>query len=117
MQTSHQAAHKGSPGWVGRWACVKHVATYTATLAVAVAAVAWWLGLDLGPGWVVAGLVVSAVTHYWADRRTTLARLADRLGLGGFYKAGTGLASGAAHLGQAWHWVWLGVAALVTTGH
>ena len=117
VQTSHQAAHKGSPGWAGRWACAKHVATYTATLAVPQAGVAWWQGQAQRPRRVAAGLAVSAVTHYWADRRTTLARLAERFGLGGFYRAGTGLASGAAHLDQAWHWVWLGVAALVTTGH
>lgn len=117
VQTSNQAAGKGLAGWGGRWACAKHVATYTATLALALAAVAWWLRLPVSPVWMLAGLTVSAVSHYWADRRTTLAWLADRLGLGGFYRAGTGLASGAAHLDQSWHWLWLGIAALVTVGH
>ncbi|MFE6925918.1 transcriptional regulator [Nocardia sp. NPDC057663] len=117
VQTSHQAAGKGAPGWHGRWECAKHVATYTLTLALCLAAVAWWLHLPIDLGWAAGGLAVSAVTHYWADRRTTLAALSDRLGLGGFYRAGTGLASGAAHLDQSWHWLWLGVAALVTTGH
>jgi hypothetical protein len=27
VQTDHQAGHKGLPGWAGRWACGKHVAT------------------------------------------------------------------------------------------
>jgi hypothetical protein len=79
--------------------------------------VAWWLRLPVSPAWAAAGLTVSAVSHYWADRRTTLEQLAGRLGLRGFYRAGTGLGSGAAHLDQSFHWLWLGIAALVTAGH
>jgi hypothetical protein len=71
----------------------------------------------------VAGQLVSAVTHYWADRRTTLARLADALGKGGYYRLGAprpgrddnlSLGTGAYALDQSWHWLWLGVAATVT---
>lgn len=89
VQTSHQAAHKGRPGWAGRAACAAHVASYTLCTTLAVCAV--WVLLDLPltlPG-VLCGQLVSAVTHYWADRRTTLAALAARLGLGGFYRLGT----------------------------
>lgn len=35
IQTQHQADCKGQPGWAGRWACLAHVATYTATAVVA----------------------------------------------------------------------------------
>lgn len=109
VQTSHQAGAKGQPGWPGRWACAAHVATYT------------------------------AVTHYWADRRFTLARLCDRLGKGEFYNLGKPrdrtvtagfvsieggmartpidiptLGTGAYALDQSWHWAWLGAAAFVT---
>src|SRR5690606_24071485 len=88
VQTSHQAAHKGKPGWKGRLACAAHVASYTLCTTLAVLGV--WLALDLPVtlGGVLLGQAVSAVTHYWADRRTTLATLAERLRLGGFYGLG-----------------------------
>lgn len=88
-QTSHQAGHKGRPGWEGRAACAAHVASYTLTTTLAVLVV--WLALDLPLtlGGVILGQAISAVTHYWADRRTTLQRLADRLRLGGFYGLGS----------------------------
>ncbi|WP_159850481.1 transcriptional regulator [Nocardia sp. CY41] len=117
VQTDHQAQHKGLPGWAGRISCASHVLTYTLTLVVCLAAVTWWLRLPVSPAWAATGLGVSAATHYWADRRSTLMWLADRLSKGGFYRRGEGLASGAAHLDQSWHWLWLGIAALVTVGH
>ena len=88
VQTSHQAAHKGRPGWKGRRACAAHVASYTATTTAAVVILV--LALDLPVTWtgVLAGQLVSAVTHYWADRRVTLQRLAQQLQLGGFYRLG-----------------------------
>ncbi|WP_277670990.1 transcriptional regulator [Saccharomonospora viridis] len=88
VQSSHQAGHKGKPGWEGRVACAAHVASYTLTTTMAVLVV--WLALDLPVtlGGVLLGQAVSAVTHYWADRRTTLATLAERLRLGGFYGLG-----------------------------
>lgn len=145
VQTSHQAGHKGRPGWPGRIACAAHVATYTACTTLAVL-LAWGaLALPLTVPGLVLGQAVSAVTHYWADRRTTLARLATLLRLGGFSALGaprparvavvddhgrvtldaTGrpivlpvdaptLGTGAYALDQSWHWLWLGVAALVT---
>jgi hypothetical protein len=116
VQTDCQAQRKGLPGAAGRWACARHVATYTLTLAICLVAAAWWLRLPLSPAWATAGLAVSAGSHYWADRRTTLRALADRLGRGDFWRRGDGLASGAAYLDQSWHWLWLGIAALVTVG-
>lgn len=123
VQTSHQSQHKARQNAAGRWACAKHVATYTVTTALAVAAVWAVLGLAITPVGFVTGQATSAITHYWADRRSTLAALAERLGLGGFYRLGAprpgrddnpSLGTGAYALDQSWHWLWLGVAALVT---
>jgi hypothetical protein len=100
VQTHRQACAKSGPGWAGRRACAVHVATYTLTLAACLAVAGWRLGLPLSPGWTAAGLGVSAVTHYAADRRRQL----------------RWLATGAAHLDQAWHWWWLFAAAPITTG-
>lgn len=118
VQTGRQAARKALPGRAGRRACAAHVATYTLTLAVFLTLAAWWLSLPVSPGRATAGLAVSAVTHYFADRRRPLQRVADALGSGkgGFWRSGDGLASGAAHLDQAWHWLWLFTAALITAG-
>jgi hypothetical protein len=123
VQTSAQAAAKGQPGWRGRRACATHVATYTLATTLAVGAVWWAFTLPLSPAGVVAGQVMSAATHYWADRRTTLARLAEMTGLGGFWCLGAprpgrddnpSLGTGAYALDQAWHWWWLAVAAATT---
>lgn len=92
------------------------MATYTLTLAACLALAGWWLALPLHAGRVAAGLGASAVTHYFADRRTPLRKLAARTGSGGFYRAGEGLATGAALLDQAWHWWWLFVSALIVSG-
>ena len=117
VQTNAQAIAKGRPGWAGRRACVAHLATYTLTLAACLALARWRLALPLNPLWVLAGLGLSAVTRYAADRRRLLERLAGLLpGKLAFYRFGDGLASGAAHLDQAWHWGWLFAAALLTAG-
>jgi hypothetical protein len=88
FQTHHQATSKGGKGWAGRLACARHVAIYTtATAGIVVllgalhlAVFSWW-GL-------AAGQLVSAVTHYWADRITTLSVLAKAMGRGDFYRFG-----------------------------
>ncbi|MGC5012989.1 transcriptional regulator [Streptosporangium sp. DT93] len=117
VQTHHQALTKGAPGRAGRWACAKHVATLTLTKAVAIGAVMLATGLRLDGAWLCAGLLVDAASHYWADRRTTLARLAERIGKGDFYRLGADhLGSGAHALDQAWHHLWLFVAALIIAG-
>jgi hypothetical protein len=116
VQTGGQAMRKALPGRTGRRACLAHVTTYTMTLAAFLAMAAGVLALPVSPAWAAAGLAVNAVTHYFADRRTPLRRLADRLGKSGFWDAGEGLASGAAHLDQSWHWLWIFAAALITAG-
>ncbi|GAA4613043.1 DUF3307 domain-containing protein [Saccharopolyspora hordei] len=123
VQTSHQAANKGRPDWTGRWACLRHVASYTLVTALAVGLVWTVLGLPITAAGFLAGQAVSAVTHYWADRRFTLARLAAISGNAGFYRLGAprdghddnpNLGTGAYVLDQSWHWLWLFVTALIT---
>lgn len=110
IQTQHQANHKGAPGWRGRLACARHVATYTAAALAALLALAWRCGLDLSPAAVSAGLAVSAVTHYIADRRAPLRWMADRLRKDpAWLERGGGLYA----LDQSWHVGWLFVAALL----
>ncbi|MEU8201525.1 DUF3307 domain-containing protein [Streptosporangium sp. NPDC049046] len=122
VQTHGQACAKGAPTTAGRLACIRHVATLTATKTAALAALALVTGLALSPPTLLAGLAVDAISHYWADRRTTLARLADRLGKRGFYELGVPrpgttdaphLGTGAYALDQSWHIGFLFVAALI----
>ncbi|MFH8374775.1 transcriptional regulator [Streptomyces cyaneofuscatus] len=131
VQTSRQSATKGKPGWVGRLADARHVASLTATKLAALLPVAWLLGLDLSLLGLVLGLGLDAVTHWWADRRTTLARLAKALGQSEFYGLGTPahplapvttegkpaahLGTGAYALDQSFHHLWLSVASLIIT--
>ncbi|MGW6420462.1 transcriptional regulator [Streptomyces sp. NPDC055055] len=129
VQSSCQAATKGLPGWPGRLACARHVATLTATKGLILAPVILALGLSVTALGVAAGLTADALSHYWADRRTTLAKLANRCGKAEFYALGTPahpahpvtangtpaatLGTGAYALDQSWHMLWLGVAALI----
>ncbi|WP_301124749.1 DUF3307 domain-containing protein [Streptomyces cacaoi] len=122
VQTSHQSAHKGRPGWVGRLADARHVAGLTVTKAVILLPAAWLLDLRLSLLGLVAGLGIDAVTHWWADRRTTLAWLAKVTGKGEFYRLGAPRAghddnphigTGAYALDQSFHHLWLLVAALI----
>lgn len=122
VQSSCQATTKGGTGWPARTACAKHVASLTVTKLLFLAPVALLLGLTVHPLAALIGLLVDAVSHYWADRRTTLARLAERVGKGTFYRLGTPrpdhddnptLGTGAYALDQSWHIAWLIVAALI----
>lgn len=136
VQTSHQAAHKGendnTPGQsskAGRRACTRHVIGLTVTKGIALAAVVAVLELPVSVLGVVVGLGVDAVTHWWADRRTTLAGLAKAVGLAEFATLGTPahpkhpvtargsyaptLGTGAYALDQSFHYLFLGVAALL----
>jgi hypothetical protein len=87
--------------------CLLHVLTYCLTQMLFL----WVLTLVTGwqPSmWGVGGaLAVTAVTHYVADRREPLRRLATLLGKGGFVERG-----GLPLLDQAWHLMWLFPAAL-----
>ena len=112
VQTDSQAKAKGADGWPGRIACAAHVATYTLTAVVFLALLAWRTNLDLNPTLVALGLTVSAISHYIADRRGPLRRLASLTKLG-FYQVKGGGINGAYLLDQSWHVGWLFVAALV----
>jgi hypothetical protein len=122
LQTQHQADHKGLPGWVGRWNCVKHVAAYGATQLAALGLLALVLDVTVSPVPLTAGMTVNLATHYIADRRTPLFRLACATGSGRFWTLGApradrddnpSLGTGAYALDQSWHVGWLFVAALV----
>lgn len=125
VQTHRQACTKGLPGWPGRRACAAHVVTYTATAVLALAAVAASTGWRPDPALATVGLAVSAVTHYIADRRTPLVRMAAALdrftGKSTFLALGAPrpgrddnptLGTGAFALDQSWHIGWLFIAAL-----
>ncbi|GIJ58651.1 DUF3307 domain-containing protein [Virgisporangium aurantiacum] len=83
VQTNAVAATKGAPSaeqlaagvspWAGWAACLKHVASYTGTQAVALAVV--WVVSPLGPVGAAAALLVSASTHAVIDRRWLVRRL------------------------------------------
>ncbi|MEW2379298.1 helix-turn-helix transcriptional regulator [Micromonospora sp. NPDC047812] len=122
VQTQHQATHKGCDPehgraghphcsvWRSRWHCAAHVATYTLTAAVALLFLMAGTGLRLDPWAVTVGLTVSAVSHYVADRRVPLRRLADALGKDpAWLERGGGLYA----LDQSWHIGFLFVAALL----
>ncbi|MFI7598414.1 DUF3307 domain-containing protein [Actinoplanes sp. NPDC049681] len=122
IQTDHQARTKGAPGRPGRLACAAHVASYTAAAVVALDAVHVALHLPLHPWHVAAGLAISAVIHYVADRRTPLTALASLAGLDRFMALGKPrpghddnpcIGTGAYALDQSLHYLFLFVAALV----
>ncbi len=124
VQTEHQAATKGARTWAGRLACTGHVLTLTVTQLAALLAVIAVLDVELSGSQVAAGLAVNAVTHWWADRRATLAALAAAVGHRPFYGLGAprpgrddnpSLGTGAYALDQSWHIGWLFVAALVVS--
>jgi hypothetical protein len=114
IQTSCQSAGKGGDGWPGRIACAKHVAGHMATSVVCLSMLNI-IGVHVALGPMAAGLAVVAVTHYWADRRAPLRKLAYRLGKKRFYHLGNpaeSLGTGAYALDQSFHFWWLFVAAI-----
>lgn len=129
VQTRCQTMHKGEPGWAGRLACARHVATLTLTKGLLLAPVVLLLDLPVTAAGLAIGLGLDAGSHYWADRRTTLARLAALVGKGEMHALGTAqhpaapvtaegtpaahLGTGAYALDQSWHMLWLGIAALI----
>jgi hypothetical protein len=69
VQTDHQSANKGKAGDEGVRACVAHVCTYTVTQAVFVSGAALVVGYRCNVLAFMCALLVSAITHYLADRR------------------------------------------------
>jgi hypothetical protein len=122
IQVDSQACAKGRPGPEGVRACAAHVATYTATQGLALLAADRLLGLGLNWRRAAAGLAVSAVTHYVADRQGGHWRDAEPRGVVRL-AAVTGHAGwlardpGAGYLmDQAWHKGWIAVAAVIAAG-
>lgn len=109
VQTHRQATRKGLPGWPGRLACAAHVTTYTLTALIVLTATAWRLHMPLPAGQLTAALVVSAITHYVADRRAPLRRLCIATGKNREWLDQGGLAL----MDQSWHVGWLFVAAMI----
>lgn len=119
VQVDAQAVTKGQLGPEGARACASHVLTYTATQALALAAVARTTGMRLSWRRAAAGLALSAVTHYVADRQgghwrdprpRGLVRLAAATGHAGWLARDPG----AGYLmDQSWHKGWIAVAALL----
>lgn len=120
-QRDTDARDKGTPGPVGRAACARHVASYTAVQAVALAAATQYLRLGIGWRRAAVGLAVSAVTHYAADRcaghwpddsnsAPALVRFAHKYGKTKWLTTDPGAG---ALLDQAWHRAWIPVAAAI----
>lgn len=122
VQVDGDAVSKGKPGLEGAAACARHVATYTATQALTLYAANRALGLGLNWQRAAAGLAISAVTHYVADRQgghwrdeqpRGIVMLAARTGHAGWLQRDPG----AGYLmDQAWHKGWIAVAAAVIGG-
>ncbi|MEV4287321.1 transcriptional regulator [Nonomuraea bangladeshensis] len=121
-QTHAQALGKGARSRQGVRHCLGHVALLAAHKVAALAAMCVVTGLRPSLIAAVLGLLVDGISHYWADRRYTLAALADRTGKGDFYRLGQPrpghddaphLGTGAYAMDQSWHVGWLFVAALI----
>lgn len=84
LQAGSDAQGKGQPGWLGAGHCARHVATYTGGQALAAEVVTRALGYRLPTGAFLAGMCVTAVTHYAIDRRVRFIAALRRGGKGGY---------------------------------
>lgn len=108
------------------WHCFKHVFSYTLGGFVLFLGAAAWLNLPVRPGWLVAGLALNAGTHYLIDLRTPLMWIAKKMGKMGYVEhcqvvrpsgpERVGPGTGAFHLDQAWHFIWMLPSALLVAG-
>ncbi len=126
VQYHEDAAHKQDQTPAGKHACARHVATYTATTALAVGTANAALRLGLNWRGILAGQAISAATHYIVDRGAPLRRIASKISKEGYLdkitvvrQPGTepsvvGPGTGAYALDQSWHIGWLAVVALAT---
>lgn len=88
VQRDRDAQVKGQPGPAGRWAAARHVASYTATLAAALAVTNRVTRAGFRPSRIALALALTASTHYLIDRREPLRRFAAATGHAGFYQLG-----------------------------
>lgn len=121
-QTHRQALGKGARTPQGVRHCLGPVLLLAGHKAAALTALCFVTGLRLPLLAAAIGLLVDGVSHYWADRRYTLQRLAERTGKAGFYQLGQPrpghddahhLGTGAYALDQSWHIGWLFITALI----
>lgn len=128
LQTHRQAMTKAGAGWPGRLADLRHVAVLAAAKVALIALAHAVIGLPI-TGYLAPALAVDAISHYWADRRSTLVaicRAMDRVlpswGKVEFSRLGAPrpgrddnpvLGTGLYSMDQAWHIAWLFVAALI----
>lgn len=115
-QQHEDAQRKGLPGWEGRWACLRHVLSYLATAVAALVLTGLYIGLELDLVATAAGLAVSGISHYVADRREPLRRIADALGKREFYQVNSNGICGSYLLDQSWHIGFTLWAALIAAG-
>lgn len=130
VQTSKQAVKK-SIAANGKacaiWHCAKHVTTWSAVVLGCVAGAGVWLNLPLRPGWLLAAIMINAVTHFVADLRAPLIWLAHRLCRTAYMThvqvvrpagvdTGGGPGTALFWLDQSWHIFWAFVAACVAAG-
>jgi len=127
IQTGWQAAYKAYRSWSGRRACAMHVITLSLTKALFLRMVDVVVGLHLSWKWVALAFAVDAVSHYWADRRIPLKRLAKAVGRIDYWEKCTvvrkekkeaaeiGPGTGSFHLDQSWHFFWIMVTSLIIT--
>jgi hypothetical protein len=114
LQTDHQANTKGQPDSTGHAACPRHAANYyTAVGAAATIGLNAALRLGISGRGLLAGQLISASTHYWADRRSTLRWLVHN-GTPWNRSYYDNVPGAAERLDQSWHIGWLAVAALAT---
>ncbi len=118
IQTHAQAMTKGQCDLHGRatarglFALLRHVTTYTLTLAVVLGIVAVrFPGLSWSAPAMAAGLAFNGLSHAWADHRPNLRRLAVRFGKASYYDMANG--TGAYALDQAFHVGFLFISALI----
>lgn len=105
VQTACQANRKAQ----SRAHCLRHVLTYGATQCAALLALTLAFGVDLEPGWLVVGMALNLATHYFADRRAPLRRIAALFpGKANYWDNG-----GAYPLDQSWHKGWIFVSAFL----
>ncbi|MFF3159951.1 transcriptional regulator [Streptomyces sp. NPDC057910] len=131
-QSIQKGWHNGQPGQssrAGRLACTRHVISLTITKGIFMAAAYFTLDLPLTTLGLTVGFGLDALSHWWADRRTSLAWLAKATCKTEFYNFGTGsgpshpvdsegkpaahLGTGAYALDQSFHALFLFIASLL----